>query len=199
MGHVYSVGETPQKAWQRVPYRGLWFIAALGSAVVVAWALRSGAPALPSDSDSPLALLPLAVATVFALLAACAAYRARMMGHFADEHPEVFAAHPRRSRPGVCSPIRSRRRPPRPPCRLHRYASSVPTAAAGSGSTTPSACSAAQGSPTTRLTSARPARPQNPKNGPLLGAVLRVLRPSLRALCVRSPSRPSAHELTSNL
>lgn len=94
MGHVYSVGETPQKAWQRVPHRGLWSIAALGAAIVAVGALRFGVPGLPADAESPLALLPMAAATVFALLAAFAAYRARMMGRFADENPEVFAAHP---------------------------------------------------------------------------------------------------------
>ena len=94
MGHVYAVGETPQKAWRRVPYRGLWFLAALGSAIIAFWACRAAVPGLPADADSPLVLLPMAVATVFALLAAFAAYRAGMRGRFADENPEVFAAHP---------------------------------------------------------------------------------------------------------
>ena len=94
MGHVYSVGETPQKAWHRVPHRGLWFLAALGSAVVAVLTLRVGIPGLPADADSPLALLPMTLGVLSALLFAAAAYRARMMGRFADENPEAFAAHP---------------------------------------------------------------------------------------------------------
>jgi hypothetical protein len=94
VGHVYSVGETPQKAWHRVPYRGLWFLAALGSGIAAVWVLRATVPGLPADADSPLGLLPMALGVLFALLFAFAAYRARMMGRFADENPDVFAAHP---------------------------------------------------------------------------------------------------------
>jgi hypothetical protein len=94
VGHMYTVGGTPQKAWRRVPLRGFWFVAALGFASVAALALRADGPSLAADTDSPLVLAPMAVAIIFALLAACAAYRARMMGRFADENPEAFAAHP---------------------------------------------------------------------------------------------------------
>jgi hypothetical protein len=94
VGHVYAVGETPQKAWHRVPYRGLWTLAALAFAVGAWWALHASVPGLPADADSPLVLVPMTAAIVLILLAAFAAYRARMMGRFADEHPEVFEVHP---------------------------------------------------------------------------------------------------------